>query len=35
MRRSKGGKREVAVRYPKLKISLGEMEEVGGKPGKA
>ena len=35
MRRSKGGKREVAVRHPKLTISRGEMEEVGGKHGKA
>ena len=42
MRRSKGGgggggggKREVAIRYPNLKISLWEMEEVGGKREKA
>ena len=35
MRKSKGGKREVAVRHPMLTISLGEMEEVGGKQGKA
>ena len=35
MRRSKRGKREVAVHYNKLGISFGEVREVGGKHGKA